>query len=117
VAIRRFLNGQNFDAETTRLVGIAFEMARAAITRPAGLTQEIIAERIIELARAGERNVDVLCESGDRVAARGRPRLFEPGIVKGFSEGCVSAVRERIRPTLAITRDKSVGGHGLHSMG
>ena len=41
---------------------------------------------------------------------------FEPGIVKDLGECCVSAVRERIRPALAIMRDKSVDGHGLHSM-
>jgi hypothetical protein len=70
VAIRRFLNGQNFDPETTRLVGIAFEIARAAMTRPADLTEEIIAARIIERAKAGECNVDVLCEAALNVSAQ-----------------------------------------------
>jgi hypothetical protein len=46
-----------------RLMGIAFEMARLAITRQADLTDEIIARTIIELAKAGERNVEVLCEA------------------------------------------------------
>ena len=44
-------------------MGIAFEMARLAITRQADLTDEIIARTIIELAKAGERNVEVLCEA------------------------------------------------------
>jgi hypothetical protein len=44
-------------------VGIAFETARAAIKRRADLNDEMIARRIIELAKAGERNVDVLCEA------------------------------------------------------
>jgi hypothetical protein len=70
VAIRPFLDGQNFDDETARLVGIAFEMARAAITRPADLTEEIIAGRIIELANAGERNVDALCDAALNVPAQ-----------------------------------------------
>ena len=61
--IRPFLNGQTFDPETARLVGIAFETARAAIKRRADLSDEMIARTIIELAKAGERNVDVLCEA------------------------------------------------------
>jgi hypothetical protein len=36
-------------------LGVAFEMARAAVRRPAELTDEVIAGRIIELARTGER--------------------------------------------------------------
>ena len=61
--IRPFLDGRRFDPETVRLMGIAFEMARLAITRQADLTDEIIARTIIELAKAGERNVEVLCEA------------------------------------------------------
>jgi hypothetical protein len=63
VPIRPFLNGQTFDPETARLVGIAFETARAAVKRPGDLSDEIIARRIIELAKAGERNVEVLSEA------------------------------------------------------
>lgn len=46
-----------------RLLGIAFEIARAAVKCPRDLSDEIIARRIIELAKAGERNVEVLCEA------------------------------------------------------
>jgi hypothetical protein len=63
VPIRSFLNGQTFDPEIARLVGIAFETARAAVNRPADLTDEMIAKKIIELANAGERNVEVLGEA------------------------------------------------------
>ena len=69
--IGAFLDGYRFDPETARLMGIAFEMARAAV-RPApraDLHDEAIAGRIIELAKAGERNVDVLCEAGLNVPA------------------------------------------------
>jgi hypothetical protein len=69
VPIRPFLNGQTFDPETARLVGIAFETARAAIKRPGDLSDEIIARTIIELAKAGERNVEVLCEAALNVPA------------------------------------------------
>ena len=67
--IRPFLGGQTFDPETARLVGIAFETARAAIKRPGGLSDEMIARTIIELAKAGERNVEVLCEAALNVPA------------------------------------------------
>ena len=61
--IRPFLTGQTFDPETVRLLGVAFEMARAAIKCPRDLSDEIIAGRIIELAKAGERNAEVLSEA------------------------------------------------------
>src|SRR5262249_10270478 len=51
------LSGQTFAPETTRLMGVAFETARAAVNRRADLTDEMIAKKIIELAKAGERNV------------------------------------------------------------
>ena len=63
MAIRLFLNGETFDPETTRLVGVAFETAHAAVNRPAELTDEMIAKKIIELANAGERDVEVLGEA------------------------------------------------------
>jgi hypothetical protein len=62
--ITPYLDGQKFDAETTRLMGLAFEMARVAL----GLSyrdesaKEIVAKRIIELAKAGERNPNALCD-------------------------------------------------------
>jgi hypothetical protein len=70
LTIRRFLDGQKFDPETIRLMGIAFEMARSAVTRRADFTDEIIARTIIELAKAGESNVDILCEAALNVPAR-----------------------------------------------
>ena len=63
MAIRPFLNGETFGPETTRLVGVAFETARASVNRPADLSDEMIARTIIELAKAGERNVERLCEA------------------------------------------------------
>jgi hypothetical protein len=62
--ITPFLNGFKFDPEATRVMGVAFEMARAAL-RLADRDDPavaIIANRIIELAKAGERNPDLLCE-------------------------------------------------------
>ena len=62
--IGQYLNGERFDPETTRIMGVAFEVARVALgTRDRGdLVNDTIAKRIIELAKAGERNIDRLCE-------------------------------------------------------
>jgi hypothetical protein len=45
-------------------MGVAFEMVRAALrlVDRDDLANEMIAKRIIELANAGERNPDLLCE-------------------------------------------------------
>jgi hypothetical protein len=63
--IRRFLDGQPFGLETIRLMGLAFEMALASL-RPtpdyADPVREVIARRIIELAKAGEREPERLCD-------------------------------------------------------
>jgi hypothetical protein len=62
--ITPFLDGQKFDPETKRVMGVAFEMTRAAVrlTDRNDPIIEIIAKKIIELAKAGERNADLLCE-------------------------------------------------------
>jgi hypothetical protein len=62
--IRPYLDGHRFDAETIRVMGVAFEMARAAL-RLADRDDRVIAliaERIIALAEAGERDPERLCE-------------------------------------------------------
>jgi hypothetical protein len=61
--ITQYFNGFRFDPETTRVLGVAFEMTRAAIKLDGqDPIDEIIAKKIIELARAGERNPNHLCE-------------------------------------------------------
>jgi hypothetical protein len=62
--ITLFLDGHRFDQETTRVMGVAFEIARIALRladRDDPLLT-IIAHRIIELAQTGEHNPDLLCE-------------------------------------------------------
>jgi hypothetical protein len=63
--IRAYLDGDKFDAETVRLLGIAFEMALAAL-RPtpdwADPLREVAARKIIALAKVGERDPERLCE-------------------------------------------------------
>ena len=62
--MRQFLDNPTFDPEATRVMGVAFEMVRAALglADRGDLANEIVAKRIIELAKAGERNPDRLCE-------------------------------------------------------
>jgi hypothetical protein len=62
--ITSFLDGEQFDPETRRVLGVAFEMTCIALRIgdfDDGVRQAI-ATKIIELARAGQRNPDVLCE-------------------------------------------------------
>ena len=62
--ITQFLNGHRFDPETRRILGVAFEQVCAALRTGAcdDDVKQAIANRIIELAKTGERNPDLLCE-------------------------------------------------------
>jgi hypothetical protein len=61
--IRIFLGGHRFDDETVRLMGLAFEMALAALRHdcPDPL-REALAGKIIELGKVGERDPERLCD-------------------------------------------------------
>ena len=57
-----YLDGFKFDDETKRVMGVALEMARAAL-RPADRTDpatEILAKRIIALAKEGVLDPDAV---------------------------------------------------------
>ena len=59
------LDSHRFDRETIQAMGIAFEMARTALrvaNRDDLANEQLIANRIIGLAKTGERNPDALCE-------------------------------------------------------
>ena len=76
--IRRFLDGQSFDLETIRLMGLAFETALASLgptTDYADPVREVIARKIIELAKAGEREPERLCEGALKDL---RPAVSDP---------------------------------------
>jgi hypothetical protein len=61
--ITPFLDGFKFDPEAKRIMGVAFEMTCAAIRLDgANPISETIAKKIIELANAGVRDPDQLCE-------------------------------------------------------
>ena len=64
--IRHYLQGHRFDAETARLLGVAFEMALVALQHADGSsapTRDAVAQKIIELAKAGERDPERLCDA------------------------------------------------------
>ena len=62
--IRQYLDGERFDPETTRLLGIAFEFAIQALHNWGVIDpqRETIARAIIGFARAGERDPERLCD-------------------------------------------------------
>ena len=62
--IRPFLNGEQFDQETVRILGVAFEQVCIGLRTGdcADDVKQVIANKIIELAKAGEQNPDLLCE-------------------------------------------------------
>lgn len=64
MAITPFLNGTNFDPDTRRVVGIAFEMTCVALglIDRGDLANSLVAQQIIELAQSGERDPNRLCE-------------------------------------------------------
>src|SRR5262249_5258572 len=65
IPIAQSLDSSEFDPETKRVMAVAFEMARAALQLgdQGNLINKQIAKRIIELAKIGELNPDLLCES------------------------------------------------------
>ena len=63
--VTQFLDNCKFDPEAKRVMGVVFEMARGALQvgDQGNLINERIAKRIIELAKTGELNPDLLCEA------------------------------------------------------
>jgi hypothetical protein len=62
--IRPHLDGQRFDPETIRVMGLAYEMALIALRLGdrGDLANEVVAQKIIALAKVGERDPERLCE-------------------------------------------------------
>jgi hypothetical protein len=62
MAIASYLDDLDVDPETKRVLDVALEMTRTALGLADDFANGIIAKQIVELARAGERHPDVLCE-------------------------------------------------------
>jgi hypothetical protein len=79
--IRAYLDGHRFDDETIRRMGIAFEMALASLGATPDCNDPIraaLAQRIIALAKAGERDPERLCEGALRAVSPADPRMARP---------------------------------------
>jgi len=62
MAIVSYLDDFDADPETKRVLHVALEMTRGALGLADDFANGLIAKQIVELARAGERHPDVLCE-------------------------------------------------------
>jgi hypothetical protein len=62
--ITLYLDGYNFDPETKRVMGLAFEMALTAlqVTYRSDPAAKMLAERIIAIAKNGVTDPDQLCD-------------------------------------------------------
>jgi hypothetical protein len=56
------LDDLDVDLETKRVLGVALEKTRVSLGLADDFANGIIAKRLIELAKTGERNPDLLCE-------------------------------------------------------
>jgi hypothetical protein len=62
LSITPYLDGFDVDPETERVLRVALEMTRAVLGLADHHANGIIAKRLVELAKGGERNPDRLCE-------------------------------------------------------
>ena len=60
--ITPYLDDFDADLETKRVLGDALERTRVSLGLADKFADGIIARRIVELAKAGERNPDLLCQ-------------------------------------------------------
>ena len=62
--IRAFVNGEQFDQETMRVLGCAFEQCCVALQIGTfdDEAKQALANKLVELANTGERHPDRLCE-------------------------------------------------------
>jgi hypothetical protein len=62
MSITTYLDDFDADLETKRVLGDALERTRVSLGLADKFADGIIARRIVELAKAGERNPDLLCQ-------------------------------------------------------
>jgi hypothetical protein len=76
--IRSHLNGQRFDPETIRVMGSAYELTLIVLrlSDRGGIADEVVAQKIIELVKAGERDPGRLCEAVSQQWARAIPQSY-----------------------------------------
>jgi hypothetical protein len=65
--ITPYLDDFDVNAETNRVLGVALEKTRISLGLGDNFADGIIAKRIVELAKAGERHPDLLCEGALKI--------------------------------------------------
>jgi hypothetical protein len=94
--IRPYLDGHKFDGETTRQMGIAFEMALASLRATPAHNDPIraaFAQRIIALAQAGERDPERLCDGALRAVSPADPSRWRDLAAGGRDDAEERALR------------------------
>jgi hypothetical protein len=66
MSITPYLDGLEVDPETKRVLSAALEMTRVSLGLIDNFANGIIAKRLSEIAEAGERDPDLLCEGASR---------------------------------------------------
>jgi hypothetical protein len=63
--IRSHLDGQRFDAETIRVMGLAFELTLISLrlVDRGDIANDVVAQKIIQLVQTGERDPERLCKA------------------------------------------------------
>jgi hypothetical protein len=107
--ITPYLNGVRFDPETRRILGVALEIVCIALRTGDcdEYVKQAIATKIIDLAKAGERNPDLLCE---RVLEeiRGPQGVARQGDTEGVAGAPTS--RQQHRGTLGTSNSRMIVG-------
>lgn len=74
-AILAFLREASFDAETTRILGLAYDKACLTLNGSGNdAVREQLARQILSLAQAGERDVGRLCSGALAAIGMGQER-------------------------------------------
>ena len=63
MSITPYLDELDADPETKRVLAVALAKTRVSLGLTDNLADGIIAKQIVELAKTGERNPDLLCEA------------------------------------------------------
>jgi hypothetical protein len=81
---RFHLNGQRFDSETIRVMGLAYEITLISLRLfdRDDIANDVVAHKIMEQANAGERDPERLCEAVVQQWGRAIAHIAPP-IVQG----------------------------------
>jgi hypothetical protein len=88
-----------FDLETRRALGIALELACIVLSADDDHVRRTIADKLVALARTGERNPDVLCDKALEAICRPELNLEKPSThTRGKSPVSLASSAPAARP-------------------